>query len=242
MMETSPFTKRRFLKAAPQFAHPILAAVLLISMLLSIVLAAISAPVTQAFPSTLGYPPQGLTPAEWGDIRGFIPESEGILAPLTFDSFGFSVAADGNTIVVGAYGDDACCADAGAAYVFERDQGGAGSWGEVTKLTASDAAAGDEFGVSVAISGDTIVVGARFNDGGGSDAGAAYVFEHDQGGAGNWGEVKKLTASDAATGDEFGGSAAISGNHLVVGSFRDDDAGADSGAAYVFERDQGGAG
>src|SRR3972149_3578358 len=75
---------------------------------------------------------------------------------------------------------------------------------EVKKLTASDAQASDDFGFRVAVSGDTAVVGAMFEDAGGSSAGAAYVFQRDQGGADNWGEVKKLTASDAQVGDVFG--------------------------------------
>ena len=106
---------------------------------------------------------------------------------------------------------------AGAAYVFERDQGGAGNWGQVKKLTASDAEAGDDFGASVAVSGDTAVVGAAYEIRRGSAAGAAYVFERDQGGAGNWGQVKKLTASDAEADDRFGASVAVSGDTAVVG-------------------------
>ena len=75
--------------------------------------------------------------------------------------------------------EDAGGTNAGAAYVFQRDQGGADNWGEVTKLTASDAQAGDQFGHGVAVSGDTAVVGANFEDAGGSNAGAAYVFGRD---------------------------------------------------------------
>ncbi|MCH7811779.1 MAG: FG-GAP repeat protein, partial [Chloroflexi bacterium] len=89
---------------------------------------------------------------------------------------------------------------------------------EVKKLTASDAQAGDQFGWSVAVSGETIVVGALGEDAGGTSAGAAYVFQRDQGGAGNWGEVTKLTASDAQAGDKFGWSVAVSGDTAVVGA------------------------
>ena len=121
----------------------------------------------------------------------------------------------------------------GAAYIFERDAGGADNWGQVKKLTAGDAAAYDRFGVSVAISGDTVVVGAYGKN---SDAGAAYIFERNAGGAGNWGQVKKLTAGDAATEDGFGVSVAISGDTVVVGAYRKDSA----GAAYLFERNTGG--
>ncbi len=129
----------------------------------------------------------------------------------TFDLFGVSVAVAGDTAIVGAYLEDTGGSDTGAAYVFQRDQGGPGNWGEVTKLTASDAQDGDLFGWSVAVSGDTAVVGAFREDAGGdffSNFGAAYVFERNQDGPNNWGEVKKLTASDAQDVDQFGRSAA----------------------------------
>ncbi|MCH7488604.1 MAG: FG-GAP repeat protein [Chloroflexi bacterium] len=157
------------------------------------------------------------------------------------DNFGISVAVSGDIAVVGAQGEDAGGSNAGAAYVFQRDQGGANNWGELTKLTASDAQAFDFFGTSVAASGDIVVVGARFEDAGGSGAGAAYVFQRDQGGTGNWGQVKKLTASDAQAGDFFGSSVAVSGDTAVVGAWFEDAGGSDAGAAYVFQRDQGGA-
>ncbi len=155
------------------------------------------------------------------------------------DRFGFSVSISGDTAVVGAYWDDDRFNDSGSAYVFERDHEGADSWGKVAKLYASDAAARDHFGVSVSISGDTLVVGAYANDG---RRGSAYIFERDQGGEGNWGEVKRLTASDTKPGDRrFGYSVSISGDMAVVGAYRDDDpvAGANSGSAYIFARDQG---
>ena len=113
------------------------------------------------------------------------------------DRFGYSVATNGDTVVVGAYGKNS---NTGAAYIFERNQGGAENWGQVQKLTASDAAVNDQFGWSVAIDVDTVVVGAWLKN---SNTGAAYIFERNQGGAENWGQVKKLTASDAAANDDF---------------------------------------
>ena len=104
------------------------------------------------------------------------------------------------------------------------------SWGEVTKLTASDGATYDEFGVSVAISCDTIVVGAPWAD---SNRGSAYVFERNQGGMDNWGEVTKLTASDGEAGDGFGVSVAISCDTIVVGAYYDD---SNRGSAYIFTK------
>jgi uncharacterized protein (DUF2345 family) len=149
------------------------------------------------------------------------------------DRFGVSVCISGDTVVVGASGENSVT---GAAYVFERNAGGTNNWGQVKKLRAGDRATGDLFGAAVSINRDTVVVGAN---GKVSGRGAAYVFERDAGGAGNWGQVKKLTASDAADGDDFGVSVSISGDTLVVGA---EAKGSGTGAAYVFERNAGGAG
>ncbi len=108
------------------------------------------------------------------------------------------------------------------------------STNEIQKLLASDAAAGDLFGFIVSISGDRAIVGAHRDDDNGSDSGSAYVFERDA--MGNWKEVDKLTASDAAADDLFGISVSISGDRAIVGALFHDDNGSDSGSAYVFER------
>ena len=158
------------------------------------------------------------------------------------DRFGRSVAISGDTVIVGAIHDDDAGDDSGSAYLFARDQGGAGAWGQVAKLTAADAAAGDGFGSSVAISGDTVIVGASGDDDAGERSGSAYLFARDQEGAEAWGQVAKLTAADGASGDGFGVSVAISGGTVIVGALFDDHAGAESGSAYLFARDQGGAG
>ncbi|MBI2953780.1 MAG: FG-GAP repeat protein [Chloroflexi bacterium] len=156
--------------------------------------------------------------------------------PAIPDTFGWSVAVGGDTIVVGArWKGSMMGTSVGAAYVFARNQGGADNWGEVKKLSASDGASNDTFGESVAIDGNSIVVGANGNS---SNQGAAYVFARNQGGADNWGEVKKLTASDAATGDYFGFSVAVDGDTIVVGAYRKSNI---QGAAYVFARNLGGA-
>ena len=188
-------------------------------------------------------------PDSWGEVKKLVA-SDG----QADDSFGRSVAVSGDTVIVGADGEDGGAGDllplAGAAYIFERDQGGADNWGEVAKLIASDAQADDVFGSSVAISADTAIVGAFVEDGGPGDplsaAGAAYVFERDQGGPDSWGEVKKLIASDAQMDDLFGTSVAISVETAVVGASGEDGGSGDllvnAGAAYVFGRDQGGAG
>ncbi len=173
----------------------------------------------------------------WGWVIKFIS-----ISVTAGDNFGIAVALSGDTALVGAFGDDANGSSSGAAYIFERDQGGADNWGQVKRLTASDGAAGDNFGAVVALSGDTALVGARFDDDIATASGSAYIFERDQGGTDNWGQAKKLTASDPAMQDYFGHDVALSGDTALIGANFDDDNGANSGSAYIFERDQGGAG
>ena len=148
------------------------------------------------------------------------------------DEFGYSVAVDGDTAVVGAHGDNG---DKGAAYVLTRQSG---VWGQVAKLTASDGAAPDHFGISVAVDGDTVVVGSVFDD---SFKGSAYVFIKPNGGWADTTETGKLTASDRTLGDQFGQSVTVDGDTIVVGAYNDDDGGEnDSGSAYVFTEPNGG--
>ena len=108
---------------------------------------------------------------------------------------------------------------------------------QTAKLTASDGAAGDCFGSSVAMSGDTVVVGAVYDDiGANADQGSAYVFSKPAGGWADMTQTAKLTASDGAADDNFGISVAISGDTVVVGADCDDiGANADQGSAYVFK-------
>ena len=90
------------------------------------------------------------------------------------------------------------------------------TWTEQQKLLASDGAAGDYFGFSVSVSGDTVVVGASLDDTpGGVDAGSAYVFVRS---GTTWTEQQKLLASDGAAGDDFGYSVSVSGDTVVVGA------------------------
>ncbi|GJM09213.1 MAG: hypothetical protein DHS20C11_14890 [Lysobacteraceae bacterium] len=154
------------------------------------------------------------------------------------DVFGSSVALSNNTVLVGASGDG----NTGSAYVFMRDQGGIDMWGQVIRITASDAASGDSFGAAVAIDGDIAVVGNFTDADMGTDTGSAYVFSRNQGGANMWGQVTKLTASDAAMNDRFGASVSIHGDTVAVGADQDSyDAIIQGGAVYVYYRNQGGA-
>ena len=133
------------------------------------------------------------------------------------DSFGWSVAIEGSVAIVGAPFDDDAGSGSGSAYLYDVTSGS-----ELFKPVASDAAGRDAFGWSVAISGNTAIVGALRND-------AAYLFDVTTGN-----ELFKLTAGDAVGGESFGASVAISGNVAIVGAEADSDAGSVSGSAYLY--------
>ncbi len=187
-----------------------------------------------------------------------------------FDIFGTSVAIAGDTVVVGAPREDSIATgvdgdqndnsagEAGAAYVFVRDS--SGTWSQQAYLKASNTDGGDLFGNSVAIAGNTVVIGAMLeasnatgvngdqSDNSASQAGAAYVFVR-EGGAGNWAQQTYLKASNTDAGDLFGNSVAIAGDLVVVGAIAEDsnasgvngdqtsNAAGSAGAAYLFVRD-----
>ncbi|GJM22501.1 MAG: hypothetical protein DHS20C15_24160 [Planctomycetota bacterium] len=218
--------------------------------------------------------PEGVSAEDWTDARSAW-QAKQLLAQQAYlkasnaeslDFFGQAVAISGDTLVVGAYGEDSPATgvngyqfnngaeDAGAAFVFVRD---GISWTQQAFLKPSNTEAFDMFGLSVAISGDTIVVGAPeedssasgvdgdSSDNGSGAAGAAYVFVRE---GTTWTQQAYLKASNVQTADRFGGAVAISGDTLVVGA-RSEDSGstgvngnqgnnsaASSGAAYVFVR------
>ena len=147
------------------------------------------------------------------------------------------MSLSGDTAIVGAYGDDDFSSDTGSAYVFIRDEGG--NWTEQAKLRAGDATTRDFFGGSVAISGDTAVVGASVDDDGGTNSGSAYVFVRD--GSGNWAPQTKLLPDDPSPFEQFGRSVSLSGETAVIGArFDGDDGETNSGSAYVFVQDESG--
>ena len=139
------------------------------------------------------------------------------------DYFGISISVDGGTVVVGAHLDDDNRVDSGSAYVFTEPNSGWTDVTETAKLTASDWVADDVFGYLVAVDGDTAVAGAEGDDG---DKGSVYVFTRQSGARSR---VAKLTAFERADDDHFGYSVAVEGDTVVVGAYRDDDNGSDSG-------------
>ena len=176
----------------------------------------------------------------------------------TKDKFGISVSISGDYAIVGAYNEDEDAAggntvsNAGAAYIFKKDEGGTDNWAQIQKIVASDRASTDNFGISVSISGDYAIVGAYFEDedaagsNAASNTGSAYIFKKDEGGTDNWGQIQKIVASDRAIEDYFGYSVSIFGDYAIVGAYleNEDAAGgntaSNTGSAYIFKRDEGG--
>jgi photosystem II stability/assembly factor-like uncharacterized protein len=181
----------------------------------------------------------------------------------TYDQFGHAVAVSGDTVVVGAYGEDSSTtgvtvngtpnesADlAGAAYVFVRS---GTTWTQQAYLKASQVTAFDLFGTSVAVSGDTVVVGANYEDSSttgvnstpndsAANPGAAYVFVRS---GTTWTQQAYLKASQVTADDNFGFSVAVSGDTVVVGAYFEDSSttgvnstaderASNSGAVFVF--------
>jgi hypothetical protein len=143
------------------------------------------------------------------------------------------VSVSGNTALIGAMWDDDKGEYSGSAYVFVRAADS--TWNQQAKLTASDGAAYDYFGISVAVSGDTAVIGASEDDDKSCNAGVAYVFVR-AAADGTWSQQAKLTADDGAAEDWFGGNVSVSGDIAIIGADADDDKGWGSGSAYVFVR------
>jgi hypothetical protein len=198
------------------------------------------------------------TPLNTGDDT-WIEEAKLIASDAASgDLFGWSVSISGDRAIVGARF-HSFAGRSGAAYIFRRDTRGTplnpsdDRWVEEARLTPSDAAHRDQFGIAVAISGDRAVVGAAEDDDAcaenpdpACDSGSAYVFRRERNGTPTdptddfWVEEAKLVAADADRGDLFGFSVSIDGTRVLIGAWHDDDGGGDSGSAYVFRRDDGG--
>ena len=156
------------------------------------------------------------------------------------DEFAHSVAVDANTIVIGSNADDDNGTNSGSAYVFTKPNDGWVTTSTAAKITPSDGAAGDYFGASVAVDGDTIVIGASGGNFSNINAGSAYVFTKP---ATGWvttstAATAKLTASDGVGGDVFGRRIAVDGDTIVAGAQEAAGNGNrwKSGAAYVFTK------
>jgi FG-GAP repeat len=211
----------------------------------------------------------------WGLLKKVVNGSGTDTAILTFinvgsndsDNFGFLTNFSGNTLAVGVPSDNQTgMGSTGAVYLLGKDEGGIDNWGLIKKIingtgtnTANQSFTNivsnsfDFFGASISLQGNTIAIGARFDDQGGSDRGACYILNKDAGGTNNWGVVKKLingpgtntanllfTDIGSNTSDSFGYSVSLSGGRVAVGAFSDDQGGSNRGAAYIFGQNTGG--
>jgi hypothetical protein len=158
--------------------------------------------------------------------QGWLVASDGSAS----EEFGKSVSADGGLAVVGCPGDDIMSWNSGSAYVFTSGEGG---WRETAKLVPSDTFQLDNFGCSVAVSGNKIIAGAKYDDDMGHSSGSAYLFELQDG---QWVEAAKLVAEDGAEGDLAGWAVALEGNTAVVGAWARQTEVLFGGAVYVYEK------
>ena len=143
----------------------------------------------------------------WTEVAKLFP-SDGVLG----DYFGASVAIEGDYAIVGAPNANGLAADAGAAYVFYNN---GSSWTQQAKIRASDGAYQDYFGGSVDISGDYVVVGAKWDDDRGSSSGSAYVFKRN---GTTWSQDEKLLSQGTSPDHLFGLSVSIDGDNILIGA------------------------
>jgi len=162
----------------------------------------------------------------WKQESKLLPPSLGAIG----DWFGWSVDISGDYAIIGARLDDVNGTNSGSAYIFKRD---GSAWQQETKLLATDGSLGDDFGVSVSISGTRAIVGAHGDEDGGAFKGSAYLFKRN---GSIWQEETKLLASDGTEADEFGESVSISGDYVIVGAHQHSDRGVNSGSAYLYMR------
>lgn len=179
----------------------------------------------------------------WTDEQKIVGSSVG-----PDDIFGWSVGISEDYAIIGTPREGLIASgggiltNAGSAYIFRKFTNG--TWTEMQRINAVDKGAGDEFGTSVAISGDNVIVGAMYEDhnatGGANltSAGSAYIFERD---VATWTQAEKIVASDRAASDLFGVSVSISGDYAIVGAYNEDNDQAggntlnNSGSAYIFK-------
>ncbi len=146
------------------------------------------------------------------------------------DQFGISVSIDGDYAAVGAVYIGFGAIHEGWVYIYKRS---GSTWAQEAKLLAQSGSVDDAFGVSVSISGESLVVGASQDDDNGTNSGAAYVYKRS---GTTWSFEAKLLASDGSNSDYFGDSVFMNGEYVIVGAGFDDVEGSDSGSAYVYSR------
>ena len=170
---------------------------------------------------------------DWIFVKKIVPADN-----ASSDNFGICVSVDNDIAAIVASEDDDNGFNSGSIYIFRKDEGGLDNWGQVTKVTANDQTS--RLGLEIHLEGDLLIAGELYDGTFGLRSGAAYIFGKDVGGIDNWGQLKKLFASDPAQDDQFGHDVHINEDYAIVGSVFNDDNGVNSGSAYVYGRNQGG--
>jgi hypothetical protein len=168
------------------------------------------------------------------DSDGIWSEQAQIQGNVGYFGSSIAISRDGNTAIVGAPFESTGGDNAGSAYIFIRDSDGI--WSQPAQIQGDNTGGGDQFGTRVAISGDgnTVIVGARYEDTGGTNAGSAYIFTRDS--DGTWTEKTRIKGNNTGNYDYFGISVAISGDGItaIVGASFEDTRGGNAGSAYIF--------
>jgi len=146
------------------------------------------------------------------------------------DNYGIVVALSTGTAVIGVPFDSSRIFNAGSAYVYKHRNG---AWSLQQKLQASDSAPGDQYGWSIALQGDTLLIGARFDDDRGFNSGSIYAYTLTDG---VWVERQKFSAPDGAVNDQYGYTISLDGDLAFIGTPFDDDNGFESGSVYIYTR------
>jgi len=169
----------------------------------------------------------------WGEVTSLVAsDSTGGL------EFATAIDVEGNTLVVGAPNHDTSNfpPGQGAVYLFDRNHGGPDNWGELKKIVPTDPVTENRFGTSLSLSGETLLVGAPGDDFGfPAVPAAAYFFEKNTGGTGNWGQTRKLPRTTTTNSENFAETVGLSGDFAIVGS-------PNFGEIHFHARNQGGAG
>lgn len=164
----------------------------------------------------------------WQEKKRIVPTTD-----RSTRGFGMSVSISGDVIAAGAGQYDSSNQPSGSVFLFEKNAGGAGNWGQTRVLVAPDGPADNRFGAKVDLDGDRLAVSALRADSALNPGGAVHLFEKDQGGHGNWGAVAKVTSGTGSY-DWFGSALDLRGDQLLVGA-------ALTRRAYLFDRTGAGA-
>jgi FG-GAP repeat len=146
------------------------------------------------------------------------------------DQYGWSIALQGGTLLIGARFDDDRGFNSGSIYAYTLTDG---IWVERQKFSAPDGAVNDQYGSAISLDGDLAFIGTPFDDDNGFESGSVYIYERT---AGLWAVERKITAHDGEPGDQFGWSVALSAGSALIGARFDDDEAFNSGSAYLYNR------